>query len=448
MLIKTKYAIFLILGNKFFERLCYYGLQSVLYTFLQSKYNCHEHVAKALYHLFTCLCYSFTLLGAFTSDALLGRYKSILAFSILYFIGMLLLIISSNYKNFIILEMGLFFIALGISGLKPNISIFGGDQFGSEEEKGRRKFFSVFSMSINTACLIGPIIGPMLTRSFEYGYSLVFILSTFFLALSIILFLIGSKYYIKLQANKQFYKKLWKFLKCKDRNDESLADRQIFIDTLKIIGMVTPSLIFWMMADQSLTTWVDQGKRMNLGVVFFGSKLEVQPPQLHAANAIFAMLLNPFFYFYLYPRLNKWGYYPNPLLRMGIGLLLSSLSFIFYIIIEIILEQKILSIFWQIPQYFILTAGEILLAITGLEFAYAESHEEMKGLVYSCWLMMVAAGNLFVAIFSIIKFGHRIGKISGLYYPRIFDSLFYSLLSFIGFIIFYIFSKNYRMTWK
>ncbi|XP_033113867.1 solute carrier family 15 member 1-like isoform X2 [Anneissia japonica] len=56
------------------------------------------------------------------------------------------------------------------------------------------------------------------------------------------------------------------------------------------------------------------------------------------------------------------------------------------------------SIFWQIPQYFVITFGEILFSITGLEFSYSQAPSSMKSCVQAAWLMTVAFGNLIVVI--------------------------------------------------
>jgi solute carrier family 15 oligopeptide transporter 1 len=55
-------------------------------------------------------------------------------------------------------------------------------------------------------------------------------------------------------------------------------------------------------------------------------------------------------------------------------------------------------ILWQLPQYVVLTAGEILFSITGLEFAFTQAPASMKALLQAAWLLTVAAGSLIVII--------------------------------------------------
>jgi POT family proton-dependent oligopeptide transporter len=59
-----------------------------------------------------------------------------------------------------------------------------------------------------------------------------------------------------------------------------------------------------------------------------------------------------------------------------------------------------LSVLWQTVPYVILTAAEVLVSTTGLEFAYREAAPEMKSLVMGFWLVAIAFGDLFVAILT------------------------------------------------
>jgi len=56
------------------------------------------------------------------------------------------------------------------------------------------------------------------------------------------------------------------------------------------------------------------------------------------------------------------------------------------------------NIFWMVPQYFIITLGEVFLSVTGLEFAYSQAPQSMKSVLQSFWLLTVSIGNIIVLI--------------------------------------------------
>jgi solute carrier family 15 (oligopeptide transporter), member 1 len=58
---------------------------------------------------------------------------------------------------------------------------------------------------------------------------------------------------------------------------------------------------------------------------------------------------------------------------------------------------------WQIPQFIVMTAGEVMFSVTGLEFAYSQAPTTMKSLLQACWLLTVAFGNVIVVIIAEAK---------------------------------------------
>lgn len=107
---------------------------------------------------------------------------------------------------------------------------------------------------------------------------------------------------------------------------------------------------------------------------------------------------------------------PPPFQRMIAGMVFVALAFISTGLIQFFIDQnKSVLIFdekagidicdqtraqecvhgaWQIIPYILLTIGEILFSISGLNFTYEEVGKRMKASSASLWLLMVSLGNV------------------------------------------------------
>lgn len=53
---------------------------------------------------------------------------------------------------------------------------------------------------------------------------------------------------------------------------------------------------------------------------------------------------------------------------------------------------------WAVPQYALLTLGEMMFSIPATEFSYSQAPVSMKSVVVSCWLLTITTGNLIVVL--------------------------------------------------
>lgn len=382
---QTKYIV----GNEAAERLSFYAMRALLTMFIAHelfpKDEKADALAESIYHYFNMAIYFLPLVGAWIADRLWGRYRTILLVSLGYCVGHGLLAASefsgSLDSRRAIFFAGLAFIAIGAGGIKPCVSAFVGDQFTGPREHLLPKIYSIFYWSINFGSFIGVALIPKVRDHF--GYAWAFGIPGAFMALATFIFWLGRRTYTKKPPARDEAPPLPEVV---------AADRR----TLgRIIVLFAPILVFWSLFDQTGSTWVQQGEKMTNCTIGWLWGYQIDAESIQSLNPLLVMILIPLCTKGLYPFLAWCGLQPTPLRRMGVGMIFAALSFV----ASAWLQQRVdagqhLSILWQLLPYTILTIGEVLLSITGLEFAFSQAPPRLKSTIMSYWYLSVALGNL------------------------------------------------------
>jgi POT family proton-dependent oligopeptide transporter len=386
-----------IIGNEAAERFSYYGMKSVLTVFM-AHYILNQsgvlapmssNEAYMYTHYFVFGVYFLPILGAIIADGLLGKYWTILSLSIVYCLGNLTLACMATSWGVAIgqrtmLAIGLFLICLGAGGIKPCVSANVGDQFGESNKHLLSKMFGWFYFSINAGSFISSILCPWLLANPKYGPGWAFGIPGIAMVIATLFFWGGRK----------------KMVHVPPAGITSFFGRETFsregLLTLGRIAMVYVFiLVFWALWGMSNgAEWTLQAEKMNLH--WMG--MDLIAAQVQTANPILILIFIPLVNYVIYPAINK-VFALTPLRKIGIGLFITALSFVVIVMIQgwIDAGQKP-SINWQLLAYVILTLGEAMVSITGLEFSYTQAPNTMKSSVMALWLLTVASGELFVGL--------------------------------------------------
>ncbi len=173
------------------------------------------------------------------------------------------------------------------------------------------------------------------------------------------------------------------------------------IAVLRVLSVFLFVSVFWSLFDQHASSWVQQAKHMDLEVDLpLLGRTTLLPEQMAALNPVLVMLLIPAARFGIYPAFEKLGLRTTPLRRMTAGMFVTAGSFV----AVALLQQRIeavgdgrVPVLWQILPYTILTLGEVMVSITGLEFAYTQAPPRMKSTIMGFWLLTVALGSVITA---------------------------------------------------
>ncbi|MEX1024207.1 MAG: MFS transporter [Planctomycetota bacterium] len=388
-----------ILGNEVAERFSFYGMKAILFTFM-TKYLLDASGNEAFYtetqarqgvHDFVALAYFFPLVGAVLSDAFWGKYKTILYISLFYCVGHALLALMDAPPAFLeatlspegFMMSGLFVIAVGAGGIKPCVSAHVGDQFGETNKHLLEPMFGWFYVSINLGATAAYALLPWVLSRFGPGVA--FALPGILMGLATLVFWLGRNRFVHIQPTGVGYFK------------EAFTGQG-----LRIIGKLLPIFlllaVFWSLFDQTGAGWIGQAESMDR--MFLG--IEWHEAQIGAINPFCILLFVPLFNYVVYPIAGR-VVRLTPLRKAGTGMFLMAGSF--WLVTEI--ETWILaaqaagapapSIGWQVIAYAILTASEVLVSITLLEFFYTQAKPEMKSLMVGIFYLAVAFGNFFTA---------------------------------------------------
>ncbi len=448
-----------IVGNEACERYSYYGMRSILTVFLVQFLLMTKEDSTVLYHNFASMCYLFPVFGALISDKFWGKYKTILYLSIVYCLGHLYLaVFETNQFGF---ATGLSLIALGSGGIKPCVSAHVGDQFKKGQETLLNKVFGLFYFMINFGAMFSSFITPWTLDKFgpgiafgipgilmaiatvifwmgrnhfvhvppaeesPKGFNVMFWGSVALTCLLPIFSMIGFNgitsidplffpliilapvFIYGLIASKDknsFSKTLFTRISSgkegviKKHGKDSLEGMNAVFGIFPIFFMVS---VFWALFDQQGSTWVLQAKEMNLDLAgafpFLGDSFNILPSQVQGINPILVMILIPFTASFMYPMLNKF-FELTPLRKMTIGMAMAGLSFVVVAMIQSRMDGGAsVNVAWQGLPYVIITLAEVMVSITGLEFAYTQAPRSMKSIVMSLWLLTVSLGNQIVS---------------------------------------------------
>jgi proton-dependent oligopeptide transporter, POT family len=115
---------------------------------------------------------------------------------------------------------------------------------------------------------------------------------------------------------------------------------------------------------------------------------------VQAVNPLFILTLVPVFTYLVYPVARRIGKV-TPLGKVAVGLFLTVPAFLIPAWVEMrIAAGAAPSIGWQLLAYLVITAAEVLVSITCLEFSYTQAPRTLKSLVMSLYFLSITAGNL------------------------------------------------------
>ncbi|KAI8137936.1 POT family-domain-containing protein [Fennellomyces sp. T-0311] len=436
------FSAFLVILIEFCERFTYYGLTGPFQNYIQfpdpGSYPAEQpgamgrghQTATALTTFFQFWCYITPILGAIIADQYLGKYRAILLFSCIYFLGLIILTCTSipsaissgaTFPGYIV---AIIIIGLGTGGIKSNVSPLVAEQYKSKApfvrtlKDGTRvivtpqatyqKIFNMFYWGINVGGM-----SSIATTSIEkhVGFWAAFLLPTCMIIPCIGIVVLGRKRYVQAPPRGSVFLEAAKLIRYKFKvgsmeackpsklaiTHPELAAKatwdDIFVDEFKralracIVFCWFP--IYWLCYQQITNNLISQAATMLTG--------DVPNDIMQNINPFALIVLIPLMDRVIYPLLRRFGIPMRPIFRISLGFFFGAVAMGYTSGIQAKIYatppyfdhpegQNWISAAYQIPSYVFVSISEIFASITGLEFAYKKAPQSMKSIVMALFL--------------------------------------------------------------
>ncbi len=348
----------------------------------QSRLNYTNAQADNQYAVWSGLCYCAPLFGGLVADAYWGRFKTIAVFSCVYLVGLLVLVVGVLPRDVTatggwqdateaLVFLGIYLLALGDGGIKPNVSTFGGDQYDVRLAQGKKamdSFFSYFYAAINCGALISFTLIVTITQygvpwlgGADYRFAVGFCIAALFTAAGICIFLSGRSRYrmlppsgsvlatslgILCQAARRGVQAWWHggapgrrssprdtlavpwLDRAKAVHGGSFAEADV--EGVKCVCRLLPFLFFlvpyWSIYTQMSTSFQNQGCQMDLSLRPWFPATKIAVSTLNLFDTLGIICLVPVFDRLIFPFFQRKDYPLTQLQRMGAGFLLAALA--------------------------------------------------------------------------------------------------------------------------
>ena len=449
------------------ERFGYYTMLAVFLLYLQANFGFETGLASTIYSTFLMMVYFLPIIGGIAADKF-GFGRMVTTGVFIMFIGYLVLSLPLGKDTVAIAAMGasLILIALGTGLFKGNLQVMVGRLYDEPQyAQNRDSGFSLFYMAINIGAMFAPTAAIKIMKwaqeslgvSVEDSYHFAFAVACVSLIVSIAIYYIFSftyKHVLASETQKDANPP------AKDVNGLSPAETKERIVCLCLVFAVV--IFFWMAFHQNGNTLTlfardftqktseglqsmafdvtnlvacifvvygsfglaqsktGKGKGISFAVIVAAiaflfykynnleGAVDVEAPIFQQFNPCYVVALTPVSVA-LFSWLNKIGKEPTSPEKIGYGMLVAALGFVWMAVGSMGLELPLtqgnpategmrVSANLLISTYLILTFAELLLSPIGISFVTKVAPPKYAGLMMGLWFGATAIGNQLVMV--------------------------------------------------
>ncbi|KAF4536348.1 Peptide transporter Ptr2-a protein [Lasiodiplodia theobromae] len=447
------------------ERFAYYGLSGPFQNYMANKYHdpsglpgaigLGQHGATLTSSFFQFWCYLTPIFGAVVADQYLGKYWTIVYFSVVYMSGIVILFLTSLPSS---IEAGyaypgllvaILVIGLGTGGIKSNVSPLIAEQYEETRQRikilpsGERvivdpaltiqRIYMVFYMCINIGSLSAIATSTMELR---IGFWAAYLLPLCMFVVGFVLIVVGKNRYVIKPPSGSVVANSFKalYIAIVNQGDLDAAKPSIqrsyaiqrtiqwddaFVDELKRALLACKVFcfypIYWAAFGQMSNNFISQAGQMQLHGIPNDIMQNIDP--------LAVICLIPLLDRYAYPFLRRRGFALQPITRITFGFVFVAMAMAYAAFLQHLIyasepcfdapsacaaalradgsyEPNRVHVALQTPAYLVMALSEILASVTGLEYAFTKAPASMKSFIMALFLLTTALGAVIGGLIS------------------------------------------------
>ena len=483
-------GLYVLFATEMWERFNYYGMRAILIYFMTEALLFENSFASNLYGSYISLLYLTPLVGGYIADRYWGNKRSILVGGLVMAAGELILFICSSIYDSspdianILFFSGLGFMIAGNGFFKANISSLVGQLYPRGDLRVDPAY-TIFYMGINLGATIGPILCGFFGNTGDPSdFKWAFLIAGLGMIVSVIIQKIFHDKYVRSPQGTILGKtpgidptidpatgkeaqltpppKIWlnpAFIIIGMLAFAALMIGVIYLDTrinylFYLIAASFIFIIFLILSDKSLNSQERQRVWVMVIIAFFvvffwgayeqtGASLsvfardqtnlnivgyEMPPSFFQSFNSAFIIIFAPLFA-WMWLKMGK--NQPATPTKMGIGLILLALGYLWIAFGVKSAETQKVSMIWLTGLYLLHTWGELCLSPIGLSLFNKLSPLKFASLLMAVWFLGNAGGNKLAGVLSALyPDGGKTTSFLGYQMTNLYD--FFMLFVFMG----------------
>jgi POT family proton-dependent oligopeptide transporter len=378
-------GLYVLFATELWERFGFYTLGAMLALYLRDSVQgmgWREQDATTLFSYYLMFVYASPLIGGWLADKWMGYRLAITVGAVFFAAGYCLLYIPSVSALYLALTL----VVIGNGFFKPNVSAMVGSLY-PEGSKLKDSAYNIFYMGINIGAFLAPVVAEFMRQRF--GFRVAFTVAAYGMIICLATFWGFRKYLSGRDKGSSPAPK-------QDQSPtplpiDSVPDSRRIMALLVIFAIV---IVFWMAFHQNQLT-----------LTYFAND-NTDWSAWGDVSGVISNAINPFWIITLtVPLISFWrwlakkGLEPSTPAKIGIGMLLTAMSFYVMAIAGLVGGNTgKVSPWWLISAYAIVSLGELMLSPMGLSLVSKVAPAHMRGLMMGGWFVATAIGNKLTAI--------------------------------------------------